>query len=46
MIVDTHPLYGLRLIIPPPSSIVVGIIISDTVDIQWDIGVYGVSDYR
>ena len=45
MIVDTHPLYHLRLIIPPPSSIVVGIIISDTVDISCDIEEYGKGHY-
>ena len=45
MIVDTHPLYHLRLIIPPPSSVEVGVIV-DTIDIQCDIGVYTVSDYR
>jgi len=45
MVVDTHPLYHLRLIIPPPSSVEVGVIV-DTVGVGCDIRVYGVSDYR
>ena len=40
------PLYHLRRILILPSSMEVGIIISDTDDVGCEIGVYGVSDYR